>query len=481
MLTLRDYQTEGFNGIRNLYYKVKRVLYVLPCGGGKTLIFGAVAHGLTLKRKRSYILVHRQELLRQASNMLRTLGVPHGVMSGLRKRSLHEPIIVATVQTLVRNLGKLEPPDMIVCDEAHRSVSPSYNKIFEHWPNAFVLGVTASPKRLDGKSLGFLYHEMICGPSVKQLIDRGFLSDFIAYAPPHTPDLSEVAMKGADYDAAALELLFDTPKLIGDAVQHYRRHANGLPAIAFCVSVKAAEDVAAAFNAEGYKAVSVDGEKSEAYRRDALDGLASGKYHVVTSCDLISEGIDVPACAAAILLRPTKSVALAIQQMGRALRPVYAHGLPLDTNEERLAAIAAGPKPRAVILDHAGMIKEHGFPDDDQQWSLQDGPKKKRKGSTPNIRMRHCPECEAIHKPMPECPRCGYVYETFGREVEQVDGELVEMTSVDRERIRMERKSAINKARTEDQLQAVAKKYGYKPGWVHYMLKARGAKSVRRS
>lgn len=477
MFKLRDYQIAGLDGIRAKYFVCKRVLYVLPCRGGKTLIFGTIAHGLMQKKNRSYILVHRQQLLRQASRMLKSLGVPHGVLSGEDKRGWKEPIIVATIQTLARHLGKLPEPNLIVCDEAHRSVASTYRKVFDHWPNAFVLGVTATPLRNDGKSLGNFYGDMVLGPSEKALMEQGYLSKYVAYAPPHTPDLSHVKIRAGDYDTQELEDIYDKPTVMGDVISHYRRLANGLPAIAFCVSVKAAQDLAQEFRNAGYSAVSVDGNMEDYRKREAIDGLASGKYHVVTSCELISEGVDVPVCAVAILVRPTKSLALAIQQMCRPLTPVYCDGMPLDTPEQRHAAMAAGRKPHAIILDHAGVIKEHGFPDDVREWTLDEQPKKKRKSNqTPAIRMRHCSQCEAIHKPAPACPRCGYVYPSAGREIEYVEGELVQLTDIDKKRMFEERKQAIRMARTEDQLREVAKRYGYKEGWVFYMMKARGGK-----
>jgi len=341
MITLRDYQARAESDLRNGYARRYRAqILVLPTGAGKTVTFCSIAHQAAAKGKRTLILVHRRELLKQASRTLDSFGIEHGLIASGLSFFHQRAVQVASVQTLVKRLGKLRGwvPDLIIVDECHHAVGGNtWGKVLEHFDCARALGVTATPQRMDGKGLGVehggFFDRMVVGPSVAELTARGYLSPAVVYAPKQQIDLSGVKTRKGDWSLGDLAAAVDRPMLTGDAVAHYQRLCAGEPAIAFCVSVAHAEHVAESFRAAGFQAASVDGALSASEQDRRIADLGRGGLHVLTSCELISEGTDIPVVSAAIMLRPTQSVALALQQMGRALR-VYPG------------------KERAVILDH---------------------------------------------------------------------------------------------------------------------------------
>ncbi|MFM2091065.1 MAG: Klebsiella phage [Planctomycetota bacterium] len=438
-----------------------------------TVVFCYVAANAAAKGRRVLILVHRAELLRQTSRSLERMGVRHGLIAPGCSQTL-DAVQVASVQTLVRRIGKIAwLPDLIVIDEAHHAVAGTWAAALSAFPKAHRLGVTATPCRLDGRGLGDVFEHLVIGPSTSELMARGFLSRAIVYAPPVRADFAGVKIVGGDFSRGEAAARMDKPAIIGDAVQHYRRLIPGKPAIAFCASVDHAEHTAALFNAAGFIAKSLDGTMEDSERADTIAALGDGRIHVLTSCDIVSEGTDIPVVTGAILLRPTQSEALYLQQVGRVLRPIYADGFDLSTDAGRLAAIAAGPKPRAVILDHVGNVARHGLPDDDREWSLDVTRRKPKRKDEDECPVRQCPQCYIAHKPAPACPGCGFVYPVKQRDMEQRDGELVEVTAemVARKQKRME----VGQARTLADLQQIERERGYKAGWAHHVWSSRTA------
>ena len=322
-MLLRPYQQDLVSALRVSYATGhKAPLVVLPTGGGKTYFFSYVAEQAVARGNRVCILVHRQELLLQASRSLRSMGIAHGLISPMFNMN-NEPVQVASVQTLIRRLKRQTLPfDLIVSDEAHHAVAGSWRKILDQYPNAKVLGVTATPIRTDGQGLSEIFDDLIVGASMATLIDMGYLVRPVVYAPPTAVDLSGVRKRGGDFDAQQLTERMDKPTITGSAVEHYKRLCAGKPAIAFCASVAHAQHVAEQFRQAGFKSVSLDGTMLDTERKAAIDGLANGSIHVLTSCDIVSEGTDIPVVEAAILLRPTQSTGLYLQQVGRALRVV---------------------------------------------------------------------------------------------------------------------------------------------------------------
>lgn len=462
MIELRPYQADAVERVREaLRSGCRAPLLVAPTGAGKTIMFSFVASGAASRGKRVLILCHRKELIRQASRKLYDAGVEHGIIApGFTPT--RDLVQIASVQTLARRLAKgREPFDLIVVDEAHHAVAGQWATVAAAYPNALMLGVTATPERLDGRGLGRsaggCFDALVMGPTVAELVAGGFLTPTRIFAPAEAPDLSGVRVKGGDYDAHALSDAMAAPKLVGDAVEHYRRHASGMPAILFSPSVAHAETMAEAFRASGFRAVAASGQSAAGDRDAAIAGLATGAVQVLCSCDLISEGLDVPAVGAVILLRPTKSLGLYLQQVGRGLRP-------------------APGKTHLIVLDHAGNTLRHGPPEMGREWSLEGRPKKK-KADEDVPPARQCTECFAVHAPAPRCPECGFVYPVKSREIEHVDGDLSEIDRARLQRVQELRSTPLSRlmqtAKTRSDLAEIAQAKGYKPGWIHKVLAER--------
>jgi superfamily II DNA or RNA helicase len=299
---------------------------------------------------------------------------------------------------------------------------------------------------------------MVLGPSISELTEQGFLVPAEVYAPPSPVDMTGVRKVGGDYAKGEVAARMDKAKITGDAVDHYRRLANGKAAVAFCCSIKHAEAVADQFRGQGIRAASIDGKMEKADRKGRIDALRSREIQVLTSCDVISEGLDIPLIEVGILLRPTESLSLYLQQIGRCLRPYPG-------------------KRFATILDHVGNSLKFGLPDEPRDWQLSatESSESEKKG----LALRTCPKCLAIFRPAPECPRCGAPWETQERQVQQVAGELEKVTKEDREAARLAANREVQEARDRKALEAIAAARGYKGQWVDYVLAARAKKSVR--
>lgn len=402
-IELRDYQQDAVVKVRDAFGRVRRVLLVKPTGAGKTIVFAYIAEGVQRKGKRVGIFAHRRELLRQISKALDLFNVPHAMLTADSRGMPRAPVLVGSIFTFKNRLKHSVPFDLLIFDEAHHAaLGTTYGQVISSFPDARVLGVTATPLRLDGQGLGDSFDEMVIGPTVAELTAMGWLSPAEVYAPKHALDLRGLKVRGGDYVNSELTEMMDKPSITGNAVEHYSRMAMGKSAIAFCCSIKHAIDVATEFRAAGIAAEHVDG-KMEDYERDgALMRFQRGETPVLTSCDLISEGFDMPGIEVAILLRPTMSLGLYMQQVGRAIRPMFG-------------------KSRTLVLDHAGNTAQHGFIDEPREWTLNAKERKERERAAPTS---VCPKCYAVHHPGPTCPRCGHMYVTTPREVLQFDGQL---------------------------------------------------------
>lgn len=461
---LRPYQKEAVERVRESFrFGARAPLLVAPTGAGKTVMFSYITQAAAARGNRVMILAHRTELLDQISGSLTRFGVAHGMVAAGRTPDWGLPVQVAGVHTLIRRLDKVEPPNLLVVDEAHHAAAGSWKLIVNAYPEARILGVTATPERLDGKGLKDVFDDLIRGPEVSSLIESGYLSRPIYYA-PSVADLDGVRTTGGDYNRKDLGQVMMDSTVTGNAVEHYARLCSGVPAIAFCASIQHAERVAEEFNRAGFRWGTIDGEMTPAERRGAVEGLASGALHGLSSCDIVSEGFDLPCVTAAILLRPTKSLSLYLQQVGRALRP---H--PGKTN--------------AIILDHAGNVLKHGLAEQVREWSLE-GAKARKARETGENENRQCPSCYCVHeKTEPECPACGFVYggnrssgPTF------VPGELVELSSADRAAMMAQpknpRAAEQARARTLEDLVELGFQRGYKNPrqWATYVYRYRQQK-----
>lgn len=455
MITLRPYQAKLIDEARAAYRSGHRaVLLQLATGGGKTVTASTVVHGAAQKGNVTWWLCHRRELVSQASQTFHDLGILHGTVQAGYVSNPHALVQVGSIQTVVRRLDQLPQPDLIIFDEAHHMGAASWEHIFDRFPAAKVLGLTATPWRLDGQGLGRWFGHMVSGPSVADLIEQGSLSPYRLFAPAQ-PDLSDVGISAGDYQRGALAKAMDKPAIVGDAIGHYRDLCMGKRAVAFAAGVENSRNVSAQFMAAGIPAEHVDGEMSADARDAAVERFRRGETLVLCNADLFGEGFDVPAIEAAILLRPTKSLSLHLQQVGRALRP-------------------SEGKTEAIILDHAGNSLTHGLPDDDRVWTLEDREKRKRTEAA-EVKVRNCTECFYVYRPAPKCPQCGHVPPVQTREIEVVEGTLQEVRNIVDER-RQRGKEEYACVTLED-WQRLAARRGYKPGWA--LMRFRNAKPRR--
>ena len=459
-ITLRPRQALMIEQARKkLREKVKRLLLQAPCGFGKTILGSyIIASGLE-KGRRVMFLTHRDELAKQASRTMRQFGVDHGWIYAAYSPAAHKLVQIAMVDTLRNRIERVQRPDILIIDECHHAVSKTWSMIIEryHSQGTVIIGLSATPERLDGRPLNDMFDDMVLGPTVKELIAEGNLADYSYFAPPQVADLSGLKKKFGDFDQKEQGERMDTPKVHGDAIEHYRKIMPGKRAIAFHVNIKGSMHFVEQCNAAGIPALHVDGEMTSGERAAAIKSFEAGETLILSNVSLFGEGFDVKACDGVILLRRTASLSLFIQMCGRAMRPHES-------------------KERAFILDHVGNIAIHGLPDNDHDWSLEG--KKKGKGKARDVeevvRYAQCTHCYHVHEPAPACPKCGFVYQIKVRgDMEKVDGELKEITKEMKQAIQKTNRIAQASATTVDDM---VNKLGYSRHRALAVLKARGEK-----
>lgn len=462
MITPRDYQHDFIKNIRSELTKTPAVLGVLPTGGGKTVCFTYITQLAMQKSSKIWIIAHRKELINQASKTLSKFGVNHGIISPKFTPNYHENVQVASIQTLANRHYKYEDPDIIIIDEAHHSIAGQWRKIIDQYPNSKIIGVTATPERSDGIGLGDIYDSIVIGPQIYDLIEMGYLVPPIVYRPPMVAELNDVKHHKSDYVREDLARVMNKPTITGDAITHYKKHAYGLPTIVFVANVQHAKDVAKQFRDAGFAFYAIDGTMDDDERDRLINGLGGPDVTGLVSCDLISEGTDIPAVGCLVLLRPTQSVGLFLQQIGRGLRTIEG-------------------KTNCIILDHVGNTLRHGMPTQHRNWSL-DGRKKRGSKSVQeeDINITTCTECYYTAMKFSICPSCGFEVKIIPQsEIELIDGELELAQEIERKE-KAELKRDIYNARDRESLESIAKIKGYKKGWVEHMLKSRKEKELNR-
>jgi superfamily II DNA or RNA helicase len=467
--SLRDYQEDAVVSVRMEFRQGKRyVLIVLATGAGKTVIFSYIARSAAEKGSKVLILAHRDQLIKQASHKLRDYDVAHGIIMPGFTPNLRARVQVGSIQTVVRRMAKMSfVPDLIVIDEAHLSAAATYRKIMDFYPKARVLGVTGSPCRLDNKPLGRvaggIYDAMVQGISISQLIDRGFLVRPVVYAPANRLDLSGVRKTAGDYNTQDLAAALDKPTITGDAVKMYRKICDGVPAVAWCVSIGHATNVAAEFNAAGVPAIMLCGEHDSDYRDKALKALETGQIKVITFVGILIEGVDCPAIGAILLLRPTMSLSSYLQVIGRGLR-IYTDPF-------------GNVKTCCYVLDHCGLTFKHGLADEDREWSLEDGevkaPGQKKARDADRVDIAQCLGCFGMFAPAPMCPHCGKVVEAKQRKIEVEDGVLERITPEMIAAMKRQKQKEVRTARSLPELEKIAAERGYSAGWARNAWEAK--------
>ena len=453
---LRPYQLDAVAAVHAEWLRVRNVLLVMATGGGKTVCFASIIRDHI---GASAAVAHRREIVSQIACSLAAEGVVHRVVAPaktvtlirrtqLKKfgRSFIDPTAqcgVVSVQTLTSKASQsndglqrwLKQVGLAVFDEGHHYVQDGFwARAIDLLSHARLLFVTATPQRADGKGLaaeanGFV-QAVVEAPQSWELIRDGYLSSFKYLAPASDINVADIPLTAkGDFDAREFRKRVVASHLVGDVIKHYQAFGKGGRAIVFTSDVETAEEMAAAARTAGIAALALNGKSDQLTRDQGLEDFQSGKIRWLVNVDLFDEGFDVPAADVCILARLTDSLAKYLQMVGRVLRPVYADGYDLTTVAGRLAAIAAGPKPNAIVIDHVrNWERGHGLPDWPRVWSML-GRERGNRGPRDTIPMKICPGCtqpyEAFHL---ACPYCGEVIEPLHRSGPQhVDGDLFEL------------------------------------------------------
>lgn len=458
MLKLRDYQLDMVARTRESLKQHQATILQAPTGAGKTAIATHMMANARDMGKRTFFMVHQNELLKQTSKALWRNKLEHGLIAS-GKASNPLPVQLASVMTLKNRLDRYEAPDLIIIDEAHRSLAPTYVEIAKTYPNAKIVGLTATPRRTDGKGLGHLYQDIVTAPPIRYFIDEGFLCDYELYGIPVDADLSEVSSKLGDFDSKQLSTAMNKPTITGDAVEHYRKFAFGKPCVVMCVDIAHAESVADEYNRQGIKAQTIHGNSAN---RDAiLDNFEKGEFQVLTSVNLMIEGVDLPFIECVQWLRPTQSLVIYMQGNGRGLRP-------FDT------------KSHLIILDHVGNYKRHGLPDSHRDWDLFDRKRSAReKAKDPDeddIGIQTCKQCYLTFlSGVSLCPHCGAPVELKERKLQVVDGELerIKAAAIAEEKRRARQEQGQSKTLEELVGLGLRNKYKNAAAWAANILASR--------
>ena len=456
-IKLRDYQQELLDKcIKSLKGGCKRPLLVLPTGGGKTACASELVKRSYNKGKSSIFICHRQELLNQTYKTYMKNGITPGVIKGGVTPDYNNPIQIASVNTLVRRLDAYKEPDVIFVDEAHHQPGSMWATVANRYSNSTIVGLTATPCRLDGKPLNKFFDDMIEVITTKQLIERGYLSPYLYYA-PSTINTNELDMSSnGDYSKESLANASFSNRIVGDNIAQYKRLADGKRNIVFAINRMHGADITRRYNEAGISAEFLDGETPTKRRKEVLEKFEAGEIKVLVNCELFGEGFDLPAVEVVSLLRPTASTSLYLQQVGRGLR------------------ICPG-KTHAIILDHVNNYQRHGMPDDIREWSLDSGLTKSKRGQQSTIAIKRCPICFFAHSPALKCPNCGYVDEANGKDIKEIAGELVLLGS---QEYRQAEKREVIIANTIKEFARIEKERGYKKYWAEKQWQMKTGKNL---
>lgn len=428
-MMLRDYQLELYRGTVEAFKQgFRRPLVVAPCGAGKSYLF---AEMIRRTNGEALVLTHRQELKQQHEQLFQDKGITNARVS--------------MILTEANRLGQYPTPALIVTDEAHLSRSNSWMNVIQHY-NTWTVGFTATPVRLDGKPLGDIFDTMVEGVDVRWLIDHQRLAPYEYYAPAvvETDGLRKVA---GDYVVSDLEKLMNERAIYGNVIESYKRFAEGERAICYCVSVEHARSTADAFNSAGVRAEFLSAGTPPRRRKEILDDFRRGQFTVLCNVGIISEGVSIDEVTCCMLLRPTESVALGIQQMMRCMRYL--------------------PGKTAKIIDFVGNYTRVGLPDEEREWSLERSLRPRRQLSDEgDFYIRSCPKCFMTFQTAPVCPFCGTEYPLHPREIKaHEDIQLQRITAEEMARVEQEKKKARQeqgRAGSFEELVAIGKARGYR-------------------
>lgn len=350
--TLRDYQLDLIRKVYLAWKQQRRVLAQLPTGGGKTVVFSKITQDFTDRNKKVLILAHREELILQAAQKVGTItGCEVGIIKSGYEPRYDAPIQVASVQSMVNRLDAIKKIDLIIIDESHHAPASTYQTVLNAFEDAYQLGVTATPIRLDGSGFEDVFDCLVSGITVSELIDRGYLSRFKLFADPQPMSVKGVKKTNGDYNLGQIAQANNVVELAGNLINSYKHYGNGKSCVVFAINVTHSKAIAYRYNQVGITATHLDGNTPYQERKEALAKFAAGEIKVLCNCALFDEGLDIPALELVQIARPTQSLARWLQMVGRALR-------------------TAPNKEYAVLLDHTDNWSIHGLPTRPRAWRL---------------------------------------------------------------------------------------------------------------
>lgn len=453
MTELRPYQKEVIDRFEAGVAEGKqRQIIVAPTGAGKTVIAADIIRRHSEASKPVLVLAHRREIVLQTSAKLDANGINHGIiMAGHGHEPL--PVQVASVTTLhVRAMRgskiELPPADLVVVDECHHATARTWQQIIAAYPNAVVLGLTATPCRGDGRGLGGIFDALVECPQVPELIEQSFLVPTRVYAPTK-PDLAGVRVHAGDYVESHLAERMDRPKLVGDIVSHWHRLAEKRRTVVFATGVGHSVHIRDEFRKSGVSCDHLDGSTPKEERDEILQKLAAGAIDVVTNCMVLTEGWDMPEVGCCVLARPTRKLGLYRQMVGRVLRP-------------------AEGKADAIVIDHAGAVYRHGFAEDRVEWMLEPDQRAenpthaKRSERDVSSRLVDCSQCGALRTGGEACRHCGFKPTPRPKYLAAVDGDLALAT---RRGTQDHEYTSAEKHEWHQMLFAIQQQRGYSPKW----------------
>ena len=437
-MILRSYQERYIEKVRQAYLDGFRApCVVAPCGAGKSIIIGEIVRRTAQKDRKVLFLVHRRELCDQIETTFDYLQIPS------------DSYKIGMVQTISRRLHETDEPSLIITDENHHGLASSYRKIYDYFADVRRLGFTATPIRLNGSGLGDVNDLLIEEVKASWLINHKYLAPYAYYAPKLIDEDYLKLNNMREFSSTSVDqAMRENRTIFGDVVAHYEELAPGEKAICYCHSIEASLEVKEEFLSQGILAEHIDAKTPKHERDRIIEDFRSGNLQVLTNVDLIGEGFDVPDCSTVILLRPTQSLSLYIQQSMRSMR--------------------YKPGKKATIIDHVGNVHRFGLPDADRAWSLEN---KAPKGTT--VPIKTCSSCFTVYAAnIKRCPSCGYV---------QPIVEKTRILEVDKDAQLEEIKAGFildyrdpGDCRNIKELQDLAKNRGYKKGWIYHQAKTRG-------
>jgi superfamily II DNA or RNA helicase len=465
-MELRDYQKNLVDAINQRWDSGdRRVLAQLPTGGGKTQCFSAIARQFLEKGEGVLVLAHRKELITQARDKLEAIsGLPCGVIKAGFPVQEFLPVQVASVQSLVRR-KRFPDAGLIIIDEAHHACAQSYVSIMDAYPKDKILGVTATPCRSDGQGFKYLFDSLVTGASASDLIKDGYLSKFRVFRSATKINTKGIRKVGGDYNQSQLEDA--ARKVIGEIVPTWQKFAIGKSTIVFAVSVEHSREIVQSFQNAGIPAEHIDGETPDDQRDEILKRFRQKETLILSNVNIATEGTDIPGIEAVQCLRPTMSVILHLQMLGRGLRP-------------------SPGKDYCVIIDHTDNWSKHGLPDDDREWSLE--PMSLRASRFTQC----CPSCEHIFRPLSHeqkpakqvvdalgsvknimratCPSCLESFQWEQGEGGEENGGSLVLEKEEGEIKELDLTLIPEHKKLVDDLIAIAQSKGYKPAWAYHAL-----------